>query len=205
LRITSSTPKFRPKIFTMKKVKLFIALLSVSLIATAFLSVENPPESQETAVKPSGNVGLNIGDTAPELAFNNPDGKEIKLSSMRGNVVLIDFWASWCGPCRRENPNVVAAYEKYSKAKFKDAKGFEVLGVSLDKNQASWVKAIEADNLHWTYHMSDLGGWGSQPAAIYNVRSIPASFLVDANGVIVAKNLRGQALHIELDKLVKKL
>lgn len=159
----------------------------------------------QAAVVPSGKVGLNIGDTAPDLAFNNPEGKEIKLSNLRGNVVLIDFWASWCGPCRRENPNVVSAYEKYSSAKFKDAKGFEILGVSLDKNQVSWVKAIEQDNLSWPYHMSDLGGWGSKPAAIYNVRSIPASFLVDQNGVIIAKNLRGQALHIELDKLVKKL
>lgn len=162
-------------------------------------------QSGDKTVTPSGKVGLNIGDTAPELAFNNTDGKEIKLSDLRGSVVLIDFWASWCGPCRRENPNVVAAYEKYSKAKFKDAKGFEILGVSLDKNQSSWVKAIEQDNLSWPNHMSDLGGWGSEPAAIYGVRSIPASFLVNAEGVIIAKNLRGQALHIELDKLVKKL
>lgn len=188
----------------MKKVKLIVSLFVVSMFTYAFTPVEPTTEPQET-VKPTGNVGLNIGDTAPELAFNSPDGKEIKLSSMRGNIVLIDFWASWCGPCRRENPNVVAAYDKYSSAKFKDAKGFEVLGVSLDKNQASWVKAIEADNLHWPNHISDLGGWGSQPAAIYNVRSIPASYLVDANGVIIAKNLRGQALHLELDKLVKKL
>lgn len=186
----------------MKKSGLSISLFCLSLLFIGFSSLN---ATAQNGVTPSGKVGLNVGDTAPELSFNNPDGKEIKLSGLRGNVVLIDFWASWCGPCRRENPNVVSAYEKYSKAKFKDAKGFEVLGVSLDKNQASWVKAIEQDNLHWPHHMSDLGGWGSQPAAIYSVRSIPASFLVDANGVIIAKNLRGQALHIELDKLVKKL
>lgn len=189
----------------MKKSGLFVALFSLALFTFGFAANEATSQEAGNSVTPSGNVGLNIGDTAPELAFNDPDGKEIKLSDLRGNVVLIDFWASWCGPCRRENPNVVSAYEKYSKAKFKDAKGFEVLGVSLDKNQASWVKAIEQDNLHWPHHMSDLGGWGSKPAAIYSVRSIPASYLVDQNGVIIAKNLRGQALHVELDKLVKKL
>lgn len=187
----------------MRKSGLFASLFTLLLFA--FSSKEATSQQTENGVTPSGKVGLNIGDTAPELAFKNPDGEVIKLSDLRGNVVLIDFWASWCGPCRRENPNVVAAYNKYSEAKFKDAKGFEILGVSLDKNQSSWVKAIEQDKLSWPYHMSDLGGWGSEPAAIYSVRSIPASFLVNADGVIIAKNLRGQALHIELDKLVKKL
>lgn len=187
----------------MKKSAFITSLFVLAVLAFAF--TPNTTIETQNGVTPSGKVGLNIGDTAPDLAFNNPDGKEIKLSNLRGNIVLIDFWASWCGPCRRENPNVVAAYEKYASAKFKDAKGFEILGVSLDKNHASWVKAIEQDNLNWPHHMSDLGGWSSAPAAVYQVRSIPASFLVDANGVIIAKNLRGQSLHIELDKLVKKL
>lgn len=147
-------------------------------------------------------VGLNVGDIAPDLKYKNPDGKEVSLSSLRGKVVLIDFWASWCRPCRIENPNVVSAYEKFKTAKFKAAKGFEVYGLSLDKSQEAWVAAIKADGLAWT-NVSDLGGWGSDGARIYGVTSIPGNFLIDANGVILAKNLRGANLHAELQKLVQ--
>jgi len=160
-----------------------------------------PAAAQKSKTAPK--VGINIGDKAPELKFKNPDGKEMKLSDLKGKLVLIDFWASWCGPCRRENPNLVQAYKKYNAAKFKDAKGFEIFSVSLDQSADRWKGAIAQDQLSWPYHVSDLGYWNSAGAALYSVQSIPASFLIDANGIIVAKNLRGPLLDHELDKYVK--
>lgn len=135
-----------------------------------------------------------IGQPAPEIALPNPQGQIVKLSSMRGKYVLVDFWAKWCGPCRQENPNVVRAYQKY-----KD-KGFTVFGVSLDRNKEDWVQAIQEDHLTWT-HVSDLKYWQSEAAKTYNITGIPFSVLLDPNGVIIGKNLRGAALEAKLEEI----
>lgn len=135
-----------------------------------------------------------IGAEAPLFAGDSPEGETVSLESLRGKVVLIDFWASWCGPCRKENPNVVRVYNQY-----KD-QGFEILGVSLDKTKARWEQAIAADKLTWL-HISDLKGWRSQFAKQYGVSSIPQTVLVDAEGKIMARNLRGKALEQKLKEV----
>ncbi len=135
-----------------------------------------------------------VGVQAPEIELPTPEGDMLKLSSLKGQVVLVDFWAQWCKPCRLENPNVVAAYNKY-----KD-KGFTVYGVSLDKTKEKWTQAIEQDGLTW-HHVSDLKYFNSVAAKTYGIQSIPFSILLDRNGVIVAKNLRGAALEKEIEKV----
>ena len=140
------------------------------------------------AIETSPATATSVGAIAPDLAFPDPDGNIRKLSDLRGKVVLLDFWASWCRPCRGENPHVVAMYQKYHD------KGFEVFSVSLDRDKESWKRAIAADGLVWPNHVSDLKYWSSEAARTYGVSSIPSTFLLDQNGRIIAKNLRGEAL-----------
>ena len=144
------------------------------------------------------NKPLGIGKIAPDFEELMVDRKTmLKLSDLRGKVVLIDFWASWCGPCRRENPNVVKTYNQY-----KD-KGFTIMSVSLDKDLAKWKAAIAADQLSWPNHVSDLGGWQSKVSRLYQVGSVPYTVLIDAEGKIIQTNLRGSALESELEKIFK--
>lgn len=149
------------------------------------------------------NTKIEVGQKAPELAYENPEGKVISLSEInKKRVILLDFWASWCGPCRMANPALVEFYNKYSKKKYKNAKnGFTIVSVSLDKAKEPWIQAIEKDKLVWPYHMSDLGGWASKAAAEYGVQFVPQCMLIDANGVVIGKYQRVEDCIKDLDKL----
>lgn len=162
------------------------------------LNARHPKNAFVTNFVQSVNVPgqLFVGDMAPEIELPDTEGNMFKLSSLRGQYVLLDFWAAWCRPCRMENPNVVAAYQKYKN------KGFTVLGVSLDRDKNAWLTAIQQDNLTWT-HISDLQFWQSAAARTYNVSSIPKSFLLDKEGRIIAMDLRGPALDAKLSEILK--
>lgn len=167
-------------------------------LCNRFIS-EYPSSSEAKQLKANLPKGASsIGEEVPEITLADVNGKVISLSSLKGKVVLIDFWASWCGPCRGENPNVVAAYNQY-----KD-KGFTVFSVSLDSNKDQWLAAIAKDGLAWPSHVSDLKGWQSDAAKLYNVKGIPATFLIDQNGKLIATNLRGEELKAKLAELLNK-
>ncbi|MBX2815930.1 MAG: TlpA family protein disulfide reductase, partial [Saprospiraceae bacterium] len=141
---------------------------------------------------------IKVGQPAPDIVLPNPNGETMRLSDLKGQVVLLDFWASWCGPCRRANPHVVESYKKY-----KD-KGFTVFSVSLDRpgQDARWKDAIEKDNLMWPYHVSDLKFWNSAPAGTYGVRGIPKTFLIDKDGTIASTSVSPYQLDAAIEGLL---
>lgn len=176
----------------MKKI-----LISMLILLSAVCTLTAQPQMVNNTFK--------IGDVAPDLKYNNPEGKIISLKEVnQGRYILLDFWASWCKPCRFSNPALVAFYKEHKDKQFRNAeKGFTVFSVSLDQRQESWVKAIKDDQLEWPYHISDLGGWTSEPATVYGIEFIPQVFLIGPDGKIIGMYAESGEAFEDLKQYIK--
>ena len=147
-------------------------------------------------------IGILLGERAAEIELPNQVGEMKKLSDLHGKVVLVDFWASWCTPCRKENPELLKVYADYHQSSFTLGEGFEIFSVSLDKNEEAWKGAVASDGMTWSYNLCNMMGAHTDAAIAYGVQMIPSNFLLDQNGVIIASNLRGEALSAKLSALI---
>jgi thiol-disulfide isomerase/thioredoxin len=178
----------------MKKLTHVMAIVILAIFAFGFHKPIKTSTVQE---------GLEVGNKIPEIVMKNAVGKDISLSSLKGQIVLLDFWAGWCRPCRLENGTVIYVYERYRNSKFKSGQGFTVFSVSLDTDPLNWQNAIKTDKLLWDNHVCDYLGWASPMVQKFGITGIPANYLIDGNGIILAKNLRGEVLETTLKSMIE--